>query len=303
MLIKNNTIGKIEDFSIYKDVVTLYGNKAINFEILKDSKTLEFPNKMIKTAKYVKIIPKESDFIYIRSRAVSSGNVIVHADNKYELVNIDDYYKDFRKYSQICRNANLNGDFFCHEELTERYKTFIGKSVFVDHNNDNVNNARGIILDAIYNNNGYYVELLEAIDKKAFPQLAGEIEKKRITDTSMGCSCGYTICSICGNEAHTEDDFCEHILNYKSLTYDGLPVFEDNRNVNFFEDSIITTMGADPEAKILEKVASKTPRTGNNIQTYYHERNDKQLLNEVNQRSENGRIQSMAKRLQNLPWT
>ena len=49
---------------------------------------------------------------------------------------------------------------------------------------------------------------------------------------------------------------------FKSSTYNGLPVFEDNRDVEFFEDSFVT-QGADPQAKILERVAS---RGGNRIQ-------------------------------------
>src|SRR3712207_8458268 len=70
----------------------------------------------------------------------------------------------------------------------------------------------------------------------------------------MGCRCGYSICSICGNKAIEEKDFCDHIIRFKGGTYNGLPVFEDNRDIEFFEDSIVT-QGADSEAKILEKVA------------------------------------------------
>lgn len=45
-------------------------------------------------------------FLYIRNRAVSAGNVIEHADGTCELVPIEEYYRDFPKYSKICRNAN-----------------------------------------------------------------------------------------------------------------------------------------------------------------------------------------------------
>ena len=164
-MITNKTKGKIEDCKNNESVI-LFANKKADLSLLKDCKTLK------KIAKTVKVVPKEEDFIYIRNRAVSAGNVIEHSNGTYELVPIEEYYRDFKRYSRICRNANTNGDFFSHEELLKTYKTFIGKSVFVDHVDENVEDARGIILDAVYNMNGYFVELLEAIDKKAFPQLA-----------------------------------------------------------------------------------------------------------------------------------
>ena len=301
MLFRNNTKGRIEDFAEYNGIFTLYGNKKAGLELLKDSSTLNKVDKRIKTAKVVQIAPKENDFIYIRNRAVSAGNVIEHKNGNCELVDIETYYNDFPNYAKVCRNANLNGDFFSHEELELKYKTFIGKSVFVDHNDENVDDARGIILDAIYNTNGYFVELLEAIDKKAFPQLASGIIKRWLTDTSMGCRCGYAICSICGNEAHSDDDICEHVLNYKGLTYNGLPVFEDNRDVEFFEDSIVT-QGADPDAKILERVASKQNRSGIFVPKYYTD-NKNVYANEKNQRTADGRMDSMVDKLKDLPWS
>jgi hypothetical protein len=194
------------------------------------------------------------------------------------------------------------------EELKSKYKTFVGKAVFVDHNNENVENARGIIIDAAWNDKGKFVELLKAIDKKAYPDLGRSIEKGYVTDTSMGCRCAYSICSICGNEAHSEDEFCEHIISYKGMTYNGLPVFEDNRDIEFFEDSMVVE-GADPEAKILEKVAKKIDnRAGISINTFNKQnKEEKEILsrisNEKNQRSLNGRINSLAQSLSDISWT
>ena len=148
-----------------------------DINILKKSETLKIDKVMTKTAKLVTVAPKEDDFLYIRNRAVSAGNVIPQPDGSAISVPIDEYYKNFEKYSKICRNANDNGDFFSEEELKSKYKTFIGKSAFVDHNNENVENARGIIIDAIWNDRGKYVELLKAVDKKAYPELARGIEK------------------------------------------------------------------------------------------------------------------------------
>lgn len=152
-------------------------NHVTNKDMIKNSNTLKIEKPMTKTAKIVAIVPKEDDFLYIRNRAVSAGNVIPQPDGSAISVPIDEYYKDFDKYSKICRNANSNGDFFSEEELKQKYKTFIGKSVFVDHQNENVENSRGIIVDAVWNDRGKYVELLKAVDKKAYPELARAIQQ------------------------------------------------------------------------------------------------------------------------------
>ncbi|MFW6243337.1 MAG: hypothetical protein ACOC2W_04190, partial [bacterium] len=125
-----------------------------------------------------------------------------------------------------------------------------------------------------------------------------------ITDTSMGCRCGYSICSICHNKAITEEDFCDHIINYKGTTFNGLPVWEDNYELDFFEDSFVTS-GADPDAKILEKVAHRYKHLPV-IKTKENKHNNElmtKIANESNQRLKDGRIKSFTDELNNLPWT
>jgi hypothetical protein len=305
MLIKNNTTFRIEDYYESANEITFITNKKPDFDVLRDSKTLEIAGT-VKTAKVVKIAPKESDFLYIRNRAVSAGNVIEKADGTADLIPIDDFYKFFEKYARQCRGANDNGDFFSHEELIKKYKTFIGKAAFVDHDNENVEKARGIILDAVYNQKGKFVELLKAVDKKAYPELARGIELGYITDTSMGCRCGYSLCSVCQNKAVTEDDFCNHIINYKGTTYNGLPVFEDNRDIEFFEDSFVC-QGADKNAKIMERVASKGIKKSSIIVPKSEDKYVNKLMGKIasekNQRTSEGRINSFTEQLNNLPWS
>lgn len=293
MLVKFSNNGKIEFLGH-----NVEKNELI--DILKQSKTLE------KVAeKKVTVAPKETDFLYVRNRAVSAGNVIDNQDGTCTVVPIDEYYKNFKKYSKLCRGANTNGDFFSYEELENKYKTFIGKSAFVDHDNDNVEKARGIIIDAVWNAEKGFVELLKAVDKKAYPELARGIELGYITDTSMGCRCGYSLCSYCGNKAVTEEDFCTHILYYKGSTFKGLPVFEDNRDIEFFEDSFVT-VGADPQAKILEKVANKKLSKG--IVEAHGKISNKELLlskvaNEKNNRFNKIEINALKQMFENLPWS
>src|SRR3712207_65661 len=119
----------------------------------------------------------------------------------------------------------------------------------------------------------------------------------------MGCRCGYSICSICGNKAIEEKDFCDHIIRFKGGTYNGLPVFEDNRDIEFFEDSIVT-QGADSEAKILEKVACINRSSMNTIKRISNDTNKyDNIVNETNQRSCKNRIETFSNKLKSIPWS
>lgn len=297
MLIRIGGRFKVNDYDIKNNHLYIETNVKPNFDILRQSGSL-IVNKetkgMVKTAKYVAVAPKSTDFLYIRNRAISAGNVIDHADGSAEEIPVNILYQQFPRFNMICRGPNDNADFFCADELRKSYKTFIGKAVFVDHDNENIEKARGIILDAVFNERGKFVELLKAIDKKAYPELARGIEAGYVTSTSMGTRCEYSICSICGHEAHTEEQFCEHIKNYKGSTFNGLKVWEDNRNNEFFEDSFVS-VAADPSAKILERVASKGFNKRNNTKI-------NNIVNEKNRRIFKDKIDLFFDELNNLPW-
>lgn len=126
--------------------------------------------------------------------------------------------------------------------------------------------------------------------------------RKDITDVSMGCRCGKSVCSVCGNEAVAEEDFCEHILGYKAGNYRGQPVFEDNRDIEFFEISFVS-QGADKQAKILEKVASRKTPT---IERQSSDRNSNDFLTKVaNEKNKRGSVmqKNLKEQLKNLPWS
>lgn len=306
MLIVNNTVGRIIDYAAYGDLLTLYGNRRADLSLLNDSSTLKATKGLVRTAKVVKVVPKESDFLYIRDRAVSAGNVIEHGpDAEVEVVPMDVLYADFAHYGPIVRGANSNGDFWSVDELKNSYRTFIGKSVFVDHKNESVDDARGIVLDALYNDRWHFVEVLEAIDKVAFPQLAAAIEKRYVTGTSMGCYVQKGICSICGHVADVNNDPCEHIERFKGMTYNGLPVWEQNEGCEFFENSIVT-VPADENARILERVAAHGHR-GERRRGYAGQRLSARqragIVDEVNQRTDAGRRQTLREQLDALPWS
>ena len=181
---------------------------------------------------------------------------------------------------------NANGDAFQAKELARRYATFINAAVNVDHDNDDPKKAVGFIVDARYLPENMYVEGIHAIDKvKAEtkrPGLIAAIEKGAVTDTSMGCYVDHSICSECLREAGWDgqdfsqiekiaydklsighgiatvpEEYCHHLGRYGEKKGGDNGPFEINCGVTFFEDSIITTAGADKDAKYLEKIATQ----------------------------------------------
>lgn len=169
----------------------------------------------------------DKNFIYVRARAVSSG----------------EYY-----------GANGNGDYFPEQELKDNYKTFIRRGVYVDHKSDSVENAVGIILDAKYwdDPDTKYVECLMAID--ASHPIATKIANGIVNSVSMGAIVDRCECNQCHKIATSENEYCEHLRSYMGREYNGKKVYAINRGVNFYELSCVGTP-ADKDAHILEKVA------------------------------------------------
>lgn len=184
---------------------------------------------------------------------------------------------------------NRNGDGFPREDIKKAHHTFINSRVSVDHKDDII---VGMVLDSYFVSpvvemtdegiikKGDYIENILALDKKALESYKPDgvnsllklIEIGLVKDTSMGAIVGYSICSVptCMNIAKEESEYCEHIKSQKNqvIKIAGLldvQVYEICKELTFFEDSIIVPVdlggkaggeGADPTAKILEKIAS-----------------------------------------------
>ncbi len=169
------------------------------------------------------------NFLYVRARAVSSGE----------------------KWG-----PNGNGDFFPKAELEKSYRTFIGRGIYLDHQSDLVENAVGIILDAVWHPKEEYVECLLAIDKQANNDVARKIENKIVDSVSMGAMVAECTCSICGEMATSEDEYCEHLANYMGRELRGKKVYAVNEGINFYELSLVS-VPAEANAKILSRVAGQ----------------------------------------------
>jgi len=117
--------------------------------------------------------------------------------------------------------VNDNGDCFNEDELKKAAHTFVGVPVFVNHQNDNVENARGKVVHSWYDDDLKGIYCINMVDRNAYPRLARGIEEGYITGTSMGAQVGFSLCSICHNKAHTADEFCTHIKNGKNRKVSG----------------------------------------------------------------------------------
>lgn len=177
------------------------------------------------------------------------------------------------------------------KEASYGYSTFLGKPIFVDHNNSDPSRARGVIVDAklhvedqktssldpYYAGNDVnplhvpptWVELLLEVDAKSFPKFAqaiidgGKDSTQGIDGFSMGANVERTECNICKNSATTPDEFCKHVQN-KGALYDYIDPetgqktakrsYEDCFGVQFFEISGVFDP-ADETALVREVVA------------------------------------------------
>ncbi|MEM7827538.1 MAG: hypothetical protein QXD72_02405 [Candidatus Aenigmatarchaeota archaeon] len=144
---------------------------------------------------------------------------------------------------------NGNGDLFPFEEIDKSYKTFIGKGIYLNHDNDSPDKAFGIILDAVFHRDAKYVEILGAIDKELaeekHPGLIRKVTSGIINSTSMSCLVNEAECGVCHNRAHNEAELCAH-MHPKSPNYikgkratDGSLHYEINYGITFTEDSLV----------------------------------------------------------------
>ena len=167
-------------------------------------------------------------------------------------VNLDFRYIRFRAIGNLCvdgPNANYDGfpyGEFLSSEPGYGYQSFVGKHAFVEHNSDNVEKSIGSLLGAYLNrfdtskyerewndltsaerievlnnrpeNEDGSIEVLMAVDSKLSPSIARMIDTDSEVGCSMGCNISYSDCSICGNRARTELEYCNHVAYSKGST-------------------------------------------------------------------------------------
>jgi len=214
----------------------------------------------------------------------AGGRVIIEPGSEKENIVLAEIKKHpnalfFRAKAIEADCPNTNGDYFSWEELLGSYKSFEGVPFFTNHDNQNVENARGkvIFAEAVPEEKAIYTICF--IDRDAYPHICRSIEEEYVTGVSMGCSVEYSCCNICGNRAERTEDYCSHIRNRKGRKFSGKArnvktgeekqfkdetVFEYNHGLKFIELSAVVDPacpnchieGIIPNDNFLSRVAS-----------------------------------------------
>ena len=180
---------------------------------------------------------------------------------------------------------NGNGDYFPWDHLLKSYATFVGRSLFLNHNSSDPRNAIGKVLDAypvVDDQTGEkYIECLAKIDAVAHPELARQIESGILDSCSMGCSVESSQCSICAHTIYSDqDNKCRHMstgLGKDYVVEADLPecgikkgshskAFAVNRGLNFTELSVVNVPAWD-NAKIVQVIAQLKDRVSTKAPT------------------------------------
>jgi len=126
----------------------------------------------------------------------------------------------FRAKAIKADEPNSNGDYFSESELKRAYKSFEGVPFFTNHNNQNVENARGKIIFAEWVPEEKSIYTISFVDREAFPHICRSIEEEYITGVSMGAVSGGTKIAMPDlTEKNIENIFVGDIV----MSHKGLP--------------------------------------------------------------------------------
>ena len=158
---------------------------------------------------------------------------------------------------------NGNFDAFPWEEIKKALPTYPGVGFYIEHKEDSEEDAKGIVLDAVANDEDEYAVCLCAIDKNEYPEFCQQIIDGTYNQVSMSCLASTCICSKCGNVATSFDNLCEHMNPNNPITYmkgkkdeNGDYVYEINKDICFTGLSAVE-VPADKDAFVFDIKASK----------------------------------------------
>jgi len=155
-------------------------------------------------------------------------------------------------------SSNRNGDFFPEENLRKYYKTFETTPAYVyrSHINKDPKRSYGKVIYSVYNERMHRVELICECPDSLVEDINDRIQMGDYPTTSMATRTPYDTCSICGNKAHSRQEYCTHLSSQLNKLYpDGKKVFAINNGALTFFDISIVVRPADVNSSILQKVA------------------------------------------------
>ena len=184
------------------------------------------PEDTIKKYKDFDIVQAMSDqngkFLWVRARAIDADTV------------------------------NANGDYFSKEELIKEieykgekipaYKTFEGVPIYTNHKNDDIEEAKGKVVYAEWDEKENCVWVTFFVDEDAYPGIVRGIRQGYMHDVSMGCQVESGTCSVCDHNATTEKEYCKHMEKYKGKSCPdagGSKAYEKNHGLKFIELSVV----------------------------------------------------------------
>ena len=94
----------------------------------------------------------------------------------------------FRAKAIKADEANSNGDYFSEEEILKSYKSFEGVPFFTNHDNQDIEKARGKIIYAEWVPEEKAVYTIAFVDREAYPHICRGIEEEYASGVSMGAS-------------------------------------------------------------------------------------------------------------------
>jgi len=158
---------------------------------------------------------------------------------------------------------NRNGDGFERHWLEKKHDTFVKNAhYFMHHQNKDPSLSRGRPVASALNEKTNMVDLIIVADMDKCAEQIHALESGKRVPTSMGAKVAYDVCTICGHQAKTRANYCEHVHKLASAPYGMRQVLPDGRvcgvmnpNPNFFDLSDVV-IGAAPESETLLKVAS-----------------------------------------------
>jgi hypothetical protein len=142
------------------------------------------------------------------------------------------------------------------------YPTFMNAYPYKHHVNKDPSRAFGRVELAVWNPKMHRVELVVYLDRALCMQfdaydIIERIERGEFPDVSMGCRVPFDVCTICGNQSKTRNDYCEHAaMMMNRILPDGRKVAVRNDTPRFFDISFVF-IGADKTAKVMAKLAQQ----------------------------------------------
>jgi len=152
------------------------------------------------------------------------------------------------------------------ETLRDHFKTFeTHANVFRHHINKDPAKGFGTVAKAFYNEGMHRVELLLELDVEKGSDIISKLDRGEFPGVSMGCRIKYDVCSICGNQAPTLAQYCEHVngrnpeFGMNQLMPDGRKCFVFNPSPTLFDLSFVFKPADRIGYTMMRKVAGAQP--------------------------------------------